>query len=61
MRLRYYMAATALETEVAAVSALGAGWPVGSEAVLIEQGVRAPRYSGMVGTVMTIARQEGPK
>lgn len=32
-----------------------------STAVLVEPAAAAPRYKGMLGTVMTIARTEGPK
>jgi len=52
--LRYYISEAA-----AAVNIQGNGR--GGPAILLEQGVAAPKYNGMVGTVMTISRQEGPK
>jgi len=53
-QLRYYISEAA-----AAVNIQGTGR--GGPAILLEQGVAAPKYNGMVGTVMTISRQEGPK
>ena len=53
-KLRYYISEAA-----AAVNIQGNGR--GGSAILLEQGVAAPKYQGMVGTVMTISRQEGPK
>ena len=49
--MRYYISAAA-----SAVASNGGG-----AAAVLEGAAGAPRYQGMVGTVMTIGRQEGPK
>lgn len=50
--IRYYI--------TTAASTLGAG-EHGATAVMVEHTAASSQYKGMVGTVTTIARQEGPK
>lgn len=50
--VRYYI--------TTAASTLGAGGH-GATAVMVEHSAASSQYKGMIGTVSTIARQEGPK